>query len=144
MNLLSKYRKLIQEASKSSLYGAGREYSARVVQKDGKHTVKFFRKGVYLQDADYDGKNLDDAHEYAYHEMEYRKKPLTDEMEFRKQTSTDEAIENVEERILEPQGHIETADHISDDSKKNGVSPKKQMGNRTPLEIIAKILAGKK
>lgn len=47
------------------------------------------------------------------------------------------------ERILEPQGHLETADPISDDSRKNWVAPKKQMGNRTPLEAIAKILAGK-
>ena len=47
----------------------------------------------------------------------------------------------VVERILEPQGHLETADPISDDSKKNWVAPKKQMGNKTPLEAIAKILA---
>lgn len=141
MTTLFKKFKALQEAKKSSLYGAGREYTARVVEKGGVHTAKFFRKGVYLQGADYVGKNLDDAHEFAYHEMEYRKKPLTDELEFRKMTSTDEQV--IVERILEPQGHLESADHISDDSKKNGVSPKKQMGNRTPLEIIAKILAGK-
>jgi hypothetical protein len=51
---------------------------------------------------------------------------------------------NVEERIMEPQGHMESPDRISDDSKKNGVSPKKQMGNKTPLDIIAKILSGNK
>lgn len=50
---------------------------------------------------------------------------------------------NIDERILEPQGHLETADHISDDSKKNGVGPKKMMGNKGPLDIIAKILAGR-
>lgn len=47
------------------------------------------------------------------------------------------------ERIHEPQGHEESPDHIADDSKKNGVSPKKQMGNKTPLDIIARILAGR-
>lgn len=144
MNLLNKYKKLVQEAEKSTLYGAGKAYSARVVHKDGKHTVKFFHKGTYLQDADYDGKNLDDAHEFAYHEMQYRQGQLDDQMEIRKRTSTDEAIKKVDERILEPQGHLESADHISDDSKKNGVGPKKQMGNHTPLDIIAKILSGKK
>lgn len=51
---------------------------------------------------------------------------------------------SISERINEPQGHLETADHISDDSKKNGVGAKKMMGNRTPLEIIARILAGRK
>lgn len=51
----------------------------------------------------------------------------------------------IKERIVEPQGHLETADRISDDSKKNGVGArKKMMGNRTPLNIIARILAGKK
>jgi len=50
----------------------------------------------------------------------------------------------IAERIHEPQGHEESPDRIADDSKKNGVSPKKQMGNRTPLEVIAKILARKK
>ena len=53
-------------------------------------------------------------------------------------------LKSVVERIHEPQGHKESPDHISDDSNKNGVAPKKQMGNRTPLEIIAKILARKK
>lgn len=123
----------LKQTGKSSLYGAGQTHTARVVEKGGVHTVKFFRKGVYMSDADYTATDKDDAHTFAH-----------DEMEWRKRTSTDKSTETVAERINEPQGHLETADHITADSKSNGVAPKKQMGNRTPLEIIAKILAGKK
>ena len=51
---------------------------------------------------------------------------------------------DVNERILEPQGHVESPDPISDGSKRNGMAPKKMMGNRTPMEVIARILAGKR
>ena len=50
--------------------------------------------------------------------------------------------ENLDERINEPQGHVHQPDPITDASKEEG-HKKKMMGNRTPMEIIAKILAGK-
>lgn len=130
MNSFEKYR-LLQESKKSSLYGAGNKYTARVVSDGAKHVVKFFSGGEYLKDADYEASDKDDAHEFAHTEMKYRQKQ-------------EEKKKTVQERIDEPQGHLESKDRIADDSKKNGVGPKKQMGNRTPLEIIAKILAGKK
>ena len=127
MNILEKYM-LIKE-KKSTLYGAGNKYTARVVSKGNDHSVKFFSNGTYLSDADYQASSEDDAHEFAHGEMKWRE---------------DQESGRVTERINEPQGHLESRDRITDDSKKNGVGPKKMMGNHTPLEIIAKILAGKR
>lgn len=128
MNILHKY-KILKEAAGSVLYDSGVGYTARVIHKNGVHTTKFFKNGVHMQDCDYEGLNKDDAHGFAKEEMEFRKK---------------EHSKNVTERILEPQGHMETADHITDDSSKGHGPKKKMMGNHTPLEIIAKILAKEK
>jgi hypothetical protein len=128
MNLLNKYM-CIREAAGSTLYTApGTGYSARVIHKEGTHTTKFFKDGTHMKNSDYTGKDKDDAHEFAKEEMEYRKKEKSEGV--------------LGERILEPQGHKETADPISDDSEQEG-RKKKMMGNRTPMEIIAKILAGR-
>jgi hypothetical protein len=134
MNLLDKYKQIKNTSSEVG------DVSKKI---NNKKTLKVFGDDLYLQNADNAVKALTPEQEMKIQDIEYRKKPLTDEMEFRKQTSTDESATDITERINMPQGHLESADRISDDSKKNGVSPKKQMGNRTPLEIIAKILAGR-
>lgn len=126
MNLLNKYR-LLSEKKCDTKYDSGVGYSARVCSTgNGTHVAKFFKNGEYMQGADYENADAADVHEFAQDEMDHRKN-----------------VAKIEERISEPQGHLETADRISDDSKKNGVGPKKMMGNRTPLEIIARILARK-
>ena len=129
MNLLAKYR-IIKEATGSTVYGAGNQYTARVVSKGGVHTAKFFKDGVHMRDADYTHPDKEDVHNFAQDEVTYRKK-------------NSKEAGGVTERIVEPQGHMETADHITDDSEDGLGKKKKQMGNRTPLEIIAKILAGR-
>ena len=141
MNLFIKYTQLKESANTSTL-DVGNGYTAKINQKNGSHFVKIFKHGVYLQGADYENKNLDKAHEYAYSQAEYHKTD-DDAMDINGTISTDKSKLDLSERINMPQGHLESADRISDDSKKNGVAPKKQMGNRTPLEIIAKILAGR-
>lgn len=127
MNLFDKY-KLIGEASGSKLYDSGVGYTARVISKGDTHVAKFFKDGVHMKDADYTHKDLSDVHEFAQDEMEHRKNANK---------------KSVDERILEPQGHLESADHITDDSETGKGPKKKMMGNRTPLDIIAKILAGR-
>lgn len=52
-----------------------------------------------------------------------------------------ETSEEINERINKPQGHENTDDKISDDSKKNRGKVKKMMGNRAPMELIARIIA---
>lgn len=52
--------------------------------------------------------------------------------------------ETLDERNNMPQGHKETPDPISDDSSSDNGRVKKMMGNRTPLNIIATILAKRK
>jgi hypothetical protein len=128
MNLLNKYRALTES---TTTYDSGVGWVARVISKGGQHTAKFFKNGEYLSDADYSNKSPEDVHEFAQDEMEIRKK------EHKKNESV------IDERINEPQGHLESADHISDDSETGRGQKKKMMGNRTPLEIIAKILAGR-
>lgn len=51
--------------------------------------------------------------------------------------------ESVQERINMPQGHMNTPDPISDSSLSARGRVKKMMGNRTPMELIAKIIAKK-
>ena len=126
MKLLDKYRMLHE--GRGVTYDSGVGYTVRVITKDGKHIAKFFKNGEHMTHADYGPHDKDDVHEFARDEMEHRKK---------------EANESVNERILEPQGHKESADRISDDSEKGKGAKKKMMGNHTPLEIIAKILAGR-
>lgn len=54
-----------------------------------------------------------------------------------------EEQEQIQERINKPQGHKETADPISDDSKAGRGRVKKMMGNKASVEVIASILARK-
>lgn len=127
MNLFEKVLALVE--GKSTLYGAGNKYTARVYQnKDGSHVVKFFRSGVHMEMADYQHKDPKEVHEFDKEEVARRK---------------DDQDNNVTERILEPQGHKESPDKITDDSENEKGRTKKMMGNRTPLEIISRILAGK-
>jgi hypothetical protein len=73
MTLLSRIRTLIEDTGK--LYTSkGTGYSARVISKNNKHVTKFFKDGVHMKDADYDGQNEKDAHDFAKEEMEYRSK----------------------------------------------------------------------
>jgi hypothetical protein len=127
MNTFQNFRKLKAE---SNDYNSGTPYSAKVVKENGKHVAKFYKNGEHMVDADYEGQNEKDAHEFASDEMDHRAR---------------EHFKNkqVSERIDMPQGHKETADPISDDAVDNRGRVKKMMGNRIPMEIIAKILAGK-
>lgn len=50
-------------------------------------------------------------------------------------------VEFIEERINMPQGHENTKDRISDEAKENRGQVKKMMGNRSPMELIARIIA---
>lgn len=126
-NLLSRYMALVEASG--TLYTSPSGYSARVISKKGKHVAKFFKNGEYMKHADYEGTDEDDAHDFAREEMKHRTK------------EKNESVLN--ERINKPQGHLESADPITDDSETGRGRTKKMMGNRTPLEIIAKILAGK-
>lgn len=127
MNILDKY-KLMVEAAGSTLYGEGNRFTARVMAtKDGKYVAKFFRNGVHMQMGDYDHADPKEVHEFAQEEVARRKAE----------------DDSVNERIDLPQGHLESADHITDDSNRGKGPTKKMMGNRTPLEIVAKILAGR-
>jgi hypothetical protein len=85
-----------------------------------------------MVDADYEGQNEDDAHEFAQDEMHHHAR----EVQKKRKMSLDE-------RINMPQGHQETADPITDDAVEKRGRVKKMMGNRVPMEVIAKILAGK-
>jgi hypothetical protein len=129
MNLVDRLFAIITEG-KATEYGTGNKYTARVYQnRNGMHVAKFFKNGKHMELADYEHRDPKEVHEFAQDEVEWRKK--------------DEAKNksSVYERITEPQGHKETADKITDDSKEGTGRVKKQMGNRTPLEIIAKILS---
>jgi hypothetical protein len=127
MNLFQKYKK-ISEAVNTTMYAApGTPYTSRVISKGNAHVAKFFKDGVHMKDADYTHSNADDVHEFAKDEMAHRSKVKNES--------------SLDERINMPQGHVESPDPISDDSGKGIGKTKKQMGNRTPLEVIAKILA---
>lgn len=127
MNTLEKIFSLIEEG-KATEYSSGGKYTAKVYQnKDGTHVAKFFSDGKHMIDADYQHKDRNEVDEFAREEMEYRRKQEA----------------KINERILEPQGHKESPDKITDDSEERKGRVKKMMGNRTPLEIISKILAGK-
>jgi hypothetical protein len=95
--------------------------------KDGTHVAKFFKNGKHMQMADYQHKDPKEVHEFAQEEMDFRKKQNRP----------------IDERILEPQGHKESPDPITKDSESHNGHKKKMMGNKTPLEIISKILAGR-
>jgi hypothetical protein len=129
VNLFQKCVALLEAAGSTAYYAPGTGYTARVVHKDGTHTTKFFKDGVHMKSSDYTGKDEDDAHEFAQEEMEFRKKEAM------------KTEDTVSERIDMPQGHKESPDPITDDSETGKGKIKKQMGNRTPLEIIAKILS---
>lgn len=126
MNLFQKYKLLTE--GKATSYESGTRFTAKVYQnKDGTHVAKFFKDGIHMVDADYQHKDPNEVHEFAQEEMEFRKKEA----------------KKVNERILEPQGHKESPDKIADDSDRGKGKIKKMMGNRMPLEIISKILAGR-
>jgi len=72
MNTLEKYKHITEV--KGTQYTSGTDYTARVVKLGNKHIAKFFNKGEHMKDADYEGQNEKDAHEFANDEMEYRKK----------------------------------------------------------------------
>jgi len=128
MNIFHKYMSMT-ENTKTKKYDSGVGYTAKVTSNGDNHVAKFFNNGVYMQYADYTHKDPKDVHEFAQDEMDFRK--------------NDAQNASVAERILEPQVHKETADHITYDSETGTGKKKKMMGNHTPLEIIAKILAGK-
>lgn len=44
--------------------------------------------------------------------------------------------DNIDERILEPQGHIESPDHISDDSKKMVFHRRNRWAIKRPLILL--------
>lgn len=121
MNLFQKYKEITEGVK---LYSSGNGYTAKVGIFNGVPTAKFYKDGVHMKYSDYTHKDIADVHEFAQDEMKHRSK-------------------NVSERILEPEGHKETPDPITDDSEKGKGQKKKQMGNRVPLEIISKILAGR-
>lgn len=119
---------------KSTLYGEGNKYTSRVYQnKDGSYVAKFFNNGKHMTMADYVHHDPKEVHEFAQEEIASRKRVV----------DANKAMKKVDERILEPQGHKESPDKITDDSEEGKGKTKKMMGNRTPLEIISKILAGK-
>lgn len=124
MKLFSEYRKEINESLVKS-YSSNSGYSAKVYSKDGKHVAKFFKNGEYMKDADYEHSDPKEVHDFAKEEMKVRS-----------------IKEQVDERIKEPQGHEHSGDPISKDTEEGSGPKKKMMGNRTPLEIIARILAG--
>lgn len=126
MNLFQKCKLLVE--GRTTSYESGTNFTAKVYQnKDGTHVAKFFKNGQHMVDADYQHKDPNEVHEFAQEEMEFRKKEA----------------KKVNERILEPQGHKESPDPIKDGSEKGHGKIKKMMGNKTPLDIIAKILTGK-
>lgn len=183
MSLFDKYKSILEV--KGTEYNSGAGYTARVVKLKDKHIAKFFKDGKHMTDADYEGKDEADAHEFAQDEMAVRAKPKSESLDpkdyieqalanidinakvdgevvsvhssnktrakrlltrlghtHRVVGNLDEAL--ISERINLPQGHQRTADPISNDAINNRGRVKKMMGNRTPIEIIAKILAGKK
>jgi hypothetical protein len=125
MNLFEQFKKLAEGVD----YSSGTGYTARVISKNNKHVAKFFKNGEHMKDADYEHKDPKEVHDFAKEEMEVRSKQKNEDV--------------VDERILEPQGHKESADPISDDSLHGQGKGriKKMMGNRNPIAIIAKILA---
>lgn len=126
MNVFNRILSIVE--GKSVNYSSGGKYTAKVYQnKDGTHVAKFFSDGNHMVNADYQHKDRAEVDEFAREEMEYRRKQEA----------------KLTERILEPQGHKESPDKIADDSEEGRGKVKKMMGNRTPLEIITKILAGK-
>lgn len=127
MNLFEKYLSLV-EGGDTTYYTSGTPYTARVYKnKNGMHVAKFFKDGKHMSGADYEHKSSDEVHEFAEEEMMHRIKEHN----------------KVNERILEPQGHLVSPDRIADASNKGNGVKKKMMGNRTPLEIISRILAGR-
>lgn len=133
MNDLNKFRRLFstnEDAGNQYLSGYGR---TAIVRKIGnKHVAQFYQDGEHMKGADYEGQNEDDAHEFAQDEMMHHAKEIQ-----KKRRAA------LVERIDMPQGHKETSDPISDDAVERRGRVKKMMGNRVPMEIIARILAGK-
>lgn len=119
MNIYQKYKNLVEGVD----YDTGNGYTSRVVKtKAGKYVAKFFKHGEHMKDADYEGADLKDTHEFAADEIAHREKKLF-------------------ERINMPQGHENIPDPITDGATEKRGRVKKMMGNRMPIEIIAKILA---
>lgn len=131
MNLFEEYKALMEDATVGVYHGDGRK---AVVKKTGtgRHWVMMFRNGKRSPDEDYTtAKNEDDAHDFAQSEMRI--------------PASKHVAENAElsERINMPQGHEIVPDRISNDTKDKRGRVKKMMGNRVPMELIARILARK-
>lgn len=154
MTLFLKYKEILESVG-STLYTApGTGYSARVIPtKEGKHIAKFFKDGKHMTDADYGPYDEDDVHEFAQDEMNVRtkeaKKPDETSSDYKMKSTPDitDIEEQLDERINEPEGrnprHEIAKETEQGDGRLNKIPIKKMMGNRTPLEIIAKILAGR-
>lgn len=127
--LFDRYKKIVKGLDEGVDYDSGNGYTARVVRtKQGKYVAKFFKHGEHMTHADYEGKDgdgLKDAHEFAADEIAHREK------------------ESVNERINMPQGHEVVPNRIEDGTLAKRGRVKKMMGNRVPMEIIARILARK-
>jgi len=131
ITLLDKYKALTESKTR---YRSGYGLVVKVTPTAGQHVVTFTEHGKARPDATTEFKDKDDAHEFAQDEVDIHRS---------NHLYKSEENQSLVERINMPQGHKETADPISDDSKDGKGRIKKMMGNRSPLEIIAKILAGK-
>lgn len=132
MNLFSRYQELVEDTTVGVYHGDNRK---AVVKKTGtgRHWVMMFRNGKRSPDEDYTtAKDENDAHDFAETEMR---------ISGRKSGGMSE--ETIEERINTPQGHEIVPDRISNDTKEKRGRVKKMMGNRVPMELIARILARK-
>lgn len=184
MNSFSKIKALVEIAGQK--YDSGVGYTSRVVKLKNKHIAKFFKDGKHMSDADYEGQDEKDAHEFARDEMAYRKKEkmknesvdpkdhieqtlasadinsevkgdvvkvhksnksraerLLKKMGHTHKVETGLNEETLTERIHLPQGTNNTTDKIADDAINSRGRVKKMMGNRSPLDVIARILAGR-
>lgn len=130
MNLYEKFKTLVEETTVGVYHGGNRK---AVVKKTaiGRHWVMMFRDGKRSPDEDYTtAKNEDDAHDFAQSEMQIASKKQQNE-------------NTISETINKPQGHEVVPDRISNATKEKRGRVKKMMGNRVPMELIARILARK-
>ena len=132
MSEFNKFKRLFTSESAGAQYLSGYGRTAIVRKIGNKHVAQFYQDGEHMTGADYEGQDEDDAHEFAQDEMAHHAK----EIQKKRRVA-------LAERIDMPQGHLETADHIADDAVERRGRVKKMMGNRMPIEIIAKILSGK-
>lgn len=120
MNSFKKIKQLVEVAG--TKYDSGVGYTARVVKTStGKHVAKFFSKNKHMTDADYEGQNEQDAHEFAKDEMAYRKK------------------EKMKNESVDPKDHIEQTLASADiNSTVTGDTVKVHKSNKARTERILK------